>query len=320
MAEPTLQSLQKHFDALQERVALEGKRWRDAIAGLPAGPQGPGGPVGPAGPQGPTGPAGPQGERGVPGAQGPRGEKGDTGATGPQGLPGKDLSAALNALTERVEALEAALDPEPQPEPEPPVEPPRGEVLFETPGRISDFYDNGSAKVRPIQGDGYVEFALDKGQERSELCLGKSIHAEEGDRHLWEFEIFIVPGFSYGGSNNLGWELFCQYKSDGEGSPMFELDLWDRSGQRGIWPNEDYFASAIPEGAWHRVAIEITASVKGRGGWVIWLDGKEIDRKTGQSTIRSGHTYAYFKQGLYRDKNIGLSRLRFRNVKLTLLD
>lgn len=93
----------------------------------PAGPKGDPGPAGAAGAAGPAGPAGatgPKGDKGDPGAigpTGPKGDKGDPGTTTPDMADVNGLQAALDALTARIEALEAGtvVTPPPGPQPDP---------------------------------------------------------------------------------------------------------------------------------------------------------------------------------------------------------
>jgi hypothetical protein len=167
----------------------------------------------------------------------------------------------------------------------------------------------------------YCEFTLAGSQGRSELIMGDNLHVVEGETVSYEFEEFIVPGFAYG-SRSLGWNLFTQFKSDGEGSPMLALDLWNEGGKKGLWVEPEsspYFVSPMAEGVWHRVGMQISASSKNGGGWTIYLDGQEVDHKTGVSTIRPGKAFAYIKNGLYRSGPTinATSKLRLRNVSLT---
>jgi hypothetical protein len=185
----------------------------------------------------------------------------------------------------------------------------------------------GMGEATPQVVDGsegpYCEFTLAGTQGRSELIMGNDLHITEGQTVLYEFEEFIVPGFAYG-SKALGWNLFTQFKSDGEGSPMLALDLWNENGQKGLWvepePGPNYYVAPMAEGVWHRIAMQITASSSGQGGWVIYLDGQEVDRKSGMNTIRPGKTFAYIKNGLYRSGPTinATSRLRLRDVSLAM--
>jgi hypothetical protein len=171
----------------------------------------------------------------------------------------------------------------------------------------------------------YCEFSLTGSQGRSELIMGNDLHITEGQTVLYEFEEFIVPGFAYG-SRALGWNIFTQFKSDGEGSPMLALDLWDENGQKGLYvepePGPNYYVAPMAEGVWHRISMQITASSTGAGGWVVYLDGQEVDRKTGMDTIRPGKSFAYIKNGLYRSGPTidADSRLRLRDVSLSMVD
>jgi hypothetical protein len=184
----------------------------------------------------------------------------------------------------------------------------------------------GEATPRVVEGSEgpYCEFTLTGTQGRSELIMGDDLHITEGQTVLYEFEEFIVPGFAYG-SRALGWNLFTQFKSDGEGSPMLALDLWNENGKKGLWvepePGPNYFVAPMEEGTWHRISMQITASASGQGGWVLYLDGQEVDRKTGMDTIRPGKTFAYIKNGLYRSGPTinANSRLRLRDVSLSMV-
>jgi hypothetical protein len=193
---------------------------------------------------------------------------------------------------------------------------------------LQDWSLGGVGEATPQVVDGpegpYCEFTLAGSQGRSELIMGEDLHITEGQTVLYEFEEFIVPGFAYG-SRALGWNIFTQFKSDGEGSPMLALDLWDEDGKKGLWvepePGPNYYVAPMAEGVWHRISMQITASGSGQGGWVVYLDGQEVDRKTGMDTIRPGKTFAYIKNGLYRSGPTidATSRLRLRDVSLSMV-
>ena len=118
----------------------------------------------------------------------------------------------------------------------------------------------------------------------------------------------MVYGSPTVGSHN----LIMQFKSDGEGSPAFGLQLWDyegddgKSGGRGLWSHEsamggDRFLAPVSERAWHDVAIHFRASSHDAGFYEVYLDGQLIDSRQGVSMIVPGHSYAYIKTGLYRN-------------------
>ncbi|MGH2937435.1 MAG: heparin lyase I family protein [Solirubrobacterales bacterium] len=245
----------------------------------------------------------------------------DAGLGGARALP----ATPAGAIADRVVAATPPSAPSPPPTPVPPS--PKS-LLFS-----SDFTQGlldwslggvGEATPQVLQGaEGpYCEFTLNGSQERSELIMGDELHITEDQTVLYEFEEFIVPGFAYG-SKALGWNIFTQFKSDGEGSPMLALDLWDEGGKTGLWvepePGPNYYVAPMAEGVWHRVSMQITASSAGAGGWVVYLDGQEVDRKRGMDTIRPGKTFAYIKNGLYRSGPTinANSRLRLRNVSLS---
>ncbi len=190
---------------------------------------------------------------------------------------------------------------------------------------LNDWSLGGVGDVVPKVASGpegpYCEVTLTGTQGRSELIMGDNLHIVNGETVLYEFEEFIVPGFAYG-SKSLGWNLFTQFKSDGEGSPLLALDLWDEGGKKGIWvepdPDPNYFVAPMAEGVWHRIALTITGSSEKAGGWALSLDGNEIDRQTGRDTILPGKTFAYIKNGLYRSGPTinATSKLRVRDVSL----
>lgn len=116
---------------------LEALRGPQGVQGEtgPVGPQGEQGVQGVAGPQGPKGDKGDKGDQGTQGIQGPKGDKGDqgeqgiqgiqgeTGAQGPKGdkgdkgEPGKDLSAEVTELDQKVGHINGVMGPYTEREP-----------------------------------------------------------------------------------------------------------------------------------------------------------------------------------------------------------
>ncbi|MEX0973215.1 MAG: heparin lyase I family protein [Solirubrobacterales bacterium] len=159
--------------------------------------------------------------------------------------------------------------------------------------------------------------ALSGSQDRSELILGGNgggstsgmIEFREGDEYYYAFSI-NVQSMVYGqpGAHN----LIMQFKSDGEGSPAFGLQLWDYEGDegsgggRGLWSSGeamdgDRFLAPLSEQAWHDVVIHFRASSTDAGFYEVFLDGQLVDARSGVSMIVPGHSYAYIKNGLYRN-------------------
>ena len=169
-------------------------------------------------------------------------------------------------------------------------------------------------------------------QNRSELSLGGTgtssdadmVHFEEGDEYWYGFS-FNIQSMVWGhpGAHN----VIMQFKSDGEGSPNLALQLWDYagddgvSGGRGLWVSSergDHFAAPVGEGAWHDVAVHFRASSQGEGSFEVYLDGELVASEEGVSTIVPGHSWAYIKNGLYRNGAAipGTSEVLFDAAKL----
>jgi polysaccharide lyase-like protein len=168
-------------------------------------------------------------------------------------------------------------------------------------------------------GSGSCRLALDGSQERSELIFGGNggdstagmVEFREGDEYWYGFSFYIVS-MTYGrpGAHN----LIMQFKGEGEGSPAFGLQLWDYEGDdgeyadhpRGLWCHGpsmggDRFLALAPEQTWHDVAIHFKASGSGAGFYEVYLDGNLVDSRGGVSMIADGASYAYIKNGLYRN-------------------
>jgi hypothetical protein len=178
--------------------------------------------------------------------------------------------------------------------------------------------------------------ALSGNQGRSELILGGNgggstdgmIEFHEGDEYFYGFS-FYIDSMVYGepGAHN----LIMQFKGNDEGSPNFGLQLWDYEGDngeyaanpKGLWSHGpsmdgDRFLAPVAEHAWHDVVIHFKASAVNAGFYELFLDGQPIDSRSGVSMIAPGASYAYIKNGLYRngDEIPGTSELRFDAAKL----
>jgi hypothetical protein len=178
--------------------------------------------------------------------------------------------------------------------------------------------------------------ALSGGQNRSELILGGTgggstsgmVEFHEGDEYWYGFSFYVVS-MVYGepGAHN----LIMQFKGDDSGSPAFGLGLWDYEGDdgeyednpKGLWSHGDAmdgdrFLAPLTEGAWHDVGIHFRASGAGAGFYEVYLDGALVDSRSGVSMIAPGASYAYIKNGLYRDGSdlYGNAEIRLDAAKL----
>jgi len=188
-------------------------------------------------------------------------------------------------------------------------------------GIEEDFNLDGVGEVVPtIVGVGpgrrnkVARFALDGGEERSELILGADRRGEEGTIRFYEGAEYWY-GFSfdiirmvYGrpGAHN----LIMQFKSNGYGSPLFGLQLWDVDGRKGLWTggtsqevgdSGERFLAPLSQRRWHHVRVWFKASEDGRGFYRVYLDGRLVDRRDHVTMIEPGDEYAYIKTGLYRN-------------------
>lgn len=184
------------------------------------------------------------------------------------------------------------------------------------------------------EGDKSSAIRLTGEQDRSELILGGSgsgsatetIRFYEGDEYYYSFS-FYIQSMVYGepGAHN----LIMQFKSDGTGGPNLGLQLWDyagddgHSGGRGLWSHGaamggDRFLAPVPEQTWHTAIIHFKASSVGAGFYEVFLNGQPIDARNGVSTIIPGHSYAYIKDGLYRngEELLGTSEIRLDSARL----
>lgn len=183
-------------------------------------------------------------------------------------------------------------------------------------------------------GAGASRVVLTGTQSRSELILGGNgggstngmVEFGEGDEYYYAFS-FYIESMVYGGPG--AHNLIMQFKSDGEGSPNFGLQLWDYEGDngegggRGLWSHSDAmdgdrFLSPVSERAWHDVVIHFKASRQDAGFYELYLDGQPIDSRSGVSMIRPDRSYAYIKNGLYRngDELAGTSEIRIDAARL----
>jgi len=178
--------------------------------------------------------------------------------------------------------------------------------------------------------------ALTGSQDRSELILGGNgggstsgmVEFDEGDEYFYGFS-FYIESMVYGepGAHN----LIMQFKGDDDGSPAFGLQLWDYEGDdgeyednpKGLWSHGpsmdgDRFLAPVGEHEWHDVTIHFKASAVGAGFYELYLDGDLIDSRSGVSMIADGASYAYIKDGLYRNGGEipGTSELRLDAAKL----
>ena len=227
-------------------------------------------------------------------------------------------------------------DPTPSPEPE-------GDLLLDAgfESGLENWNTAGVGDVVPTvvgdlvrSGERAAKFLLSGSQGRSELILGGNggnstagmVEFREGDERYYAFS-FNVQSMVYGrpGAHN----LIMQLKSDGTGSPNFGLQLWDyagddgHSGGRGLWSSGeamggDRFLGPVSEGQWHDIVIHFKASSQGVGFYRVYLDGTLVDSRSGVSTIVPGHSYAYIKNGIYRNGgNIpGASEIRLDAARL----
>ena len=226
---------------------------------------------------------------------------------------------------------------EPPPTSEPPAVPALYEAGFED--GLEGWNTAGVGEVVPIVTTGIVRegehastVRLTGNDDRSELILGGNgtgstrgtIEFSEGDEYWYGFS-FYISAMVYGhpGAHN----LIMQFKSDGTGSPLFGLQLWDVNGKKGLWTggpaqeingSGERFLAAVPEDVWHDVQIHFKASEVGAGFYEVFLDGNLIDAQSGVTMIVPGRNIAYIKTGLYRngDEIPGTSELKIDAAKL----
>jgi len=266
----------------------------------------------------------------------------------PETQPNPPGSSSLPPLT-HVVPIEPESPPEesgpgPPPAEEPPAEePPAEEPPAEPPLREAGFEDGlngwsigGVGEVVPTVVTDIVRTGSQSGkviltgtQIRSELNFGgdgtgssaDTVEFREGDEYWYGFSFYIVQMvWGHPGAHN----LVMQFKSDGEGSPAFGLDLWDVGGNRGLWSEgtatggQNRFLAPLSERVWYDVAIHFRASTQDNGFYEVFLDRKLIDSRQNTSMIVPTDTYAYIKDGLYRSgQDIpGTSEIRLDSAKL----
>lgn len=159
-----------------------------------------------------------------------------------------------------------------------------------------------------------ADVKLTGSEYRSELVFGgdgseksSEITFKEGDNRYYAFSFKIIS-MVYGKPG--GHNVIIQFKSDGEGSPQFALQLWNVEGKKGLWtggPAQEIkgggerFLAAVSEGQWHDIVIHFVASEEGKGSYETYLDGTKVDSASGVSMIVPGTKSAYIKNGLYRN-------------------
>lgn len=189
-----------------------------------------------------------------------------------------------------------------------------------------------------LGGEPAARFRLTGEENRSELIFGGdggpgtagTREFSEGAEYWYGFAFYIGQMiWGHPGSQN----LIMQLKSEGTGAPNLGLQLWDWRGEggapggRGLWSegvamsvdgDEHRFLAPVSEREWHQVQVHFRASSQGEGAYEVFLDGTLVDAASGVSTIVSGHTSAYIKNGLYRDGEVipGTSELWLRGGKL----
>lgn len=183
----------------------------------------------------------------------------------------------------------------------------------------TDIVDSGSASGKVV---------LKGSQDRSELILDGSgspmgpgtITFTEGDEYFYGFS-FFVKQMQYGGPG--AHNLITQFKSDGDESPAFGLQLWDFEGEKGLWSHGeamkgDHFLAPVSHNAWHDVVIHFEASRKDRGAYEVFFDGELVDSGDDVSMILPHRELAYLKTGLYRNGGQipGTSEMRIDSVRL----
>lgn len=180
------------------------------------------------------------------------------------------------------------------------------------------------------------DVALSGSQSRSELILGGDgggstdgmIEFREGDEYWYGFSFYIVSMvYGHPGAHN----LIMQFKGNDDGSPAFGLQLWDYEGDdgeyagnpKGLWSHGpamdgDRFLAPVAEHAWHDIVIHFKASGSGSGFYELYLDGSLVDARSGVSMIADGASFAYIKDGLYRNGSRipGSSEIRLDAARL----
>jgi hypothetical protein len=205
-------------------------------------------------------------------------------------------------------------------------------------GEAMPTIDTSDARSGTKSGD----FRLTGTEERSELSLGGNgsesdsglVHFTEGDEYWYGFS-FNIQQMVWGhpGAHN----LIMQFKSEGEGSPEFGLQLWNYAGDgghgggKGLWshsnpssdaPGGDRFLAPVSEDEWYDVAIHFKASSQGEGFYEIFLDGQLVESRSDVTMIVPGASFAYIKDGIYRNGDAipGTSEILLDDSKLGTSD
>lgn len=195
-------------------------------------------------------------------------------------------------------------------------------------GEVVPAVTNADARTGSYSAD----IKLTGSQNRSELIFGGNgsgstegqINFGEADNRYYAFSFKIIE-MVYGKPG--GHNLIMQFKSEGEGSPNFGLQLWNVKGEKGLWtggPSQEIehggerFLAPVSEGQWHDVVIHFIASAKGTGSYETYLDGTKIDSAANVSMIVPGKKTGYIKNGIYRNGETvpGTSEIRLDNAKL----
>jgi hypothetical protein len=182
------------------------------------------------------------------------------------------------------------------------------------------------------EGRDSLRVRLTGNENRSELVLGGdgtnstygTVEFHEGEEYWYGFSFYIRQMvWGHPGAHN----LIMQFKSEGQGSPNFGLQLWDLYGKKGLWTGGhsqevghggERFLAPLDERTWYDVQIHFRASSEGAGFYAVYLDGRLVDSQKHLSMIVPGHSSAYIKNGLYRNGETaaGTSEIFFDAAKL----
>lgn len=180
----------------------------------------------------------------------------------------------------------------------------------------------------PGSGKHVCSVVLRGNQNRSEMILGgdggtdagRTVEFENGDEAWLSFAVDVIR-MHYGRPGVFN--LFMQFKGEGEGSPNFALQLGERGGRRGIYSSgpamgAERLLAPLARRRWHRIELQFRASNRGHGFYRLFVDGRLADRRQGVSMIPPNRRRAYIKLGLYRDGNAlpGTSKLLIDSIRL----
>ena len=183
-------------------------------------------------------------------------------------------------------------------------------------------------------GGGSCRIEVSGSQDRSELIFGGNggasaagmVEFHEGDEYFYGFSFYIVSMvYGHPGAHN----LIMQFKGNDDGSPYFALGLWDyagddgQSGGRGLWTEGEAtggnrFLAPVAEQQWHDIVVHFRASATGTGFYEVFLDGQLVDARSAVSMIPPSASYAYIKNGIYRNGSAipGTSEIRLDAARL----